>query len=325
MEVSVVIQIYNAERYMRRAVESALAQPETAEVLLVEDASPDNALKICRELENEFKRVRLLRHPDHGNHGAGASRNLGILNAKSLYIAFLDADDFFLENRFAHTKVLFEKFSDVDGVYEAVGFEFLTEAGRQKWLAKGFHHNGHMVDCAKPDNLFETLVNGKGTIHLNGLTVKKSLFEKCGYFPESLKVHQDTALIVKMSVWGKLVPGHLSKPVAMRTFHDENRILNQKDKHLDKYLYWKMLFNWACDNSLSSNRLTFLFNRYLYSVLRSLKSQNLEFNNYCQRIISFSKDILSHPFLFIVAVSQAIYERVLHKSFNSSLFGRGAR
>jgi len=67
-----------------------LQQPETGEILLVEDNLPDNCLQICQKLEKEHEKVRLLRHPDGKNHGAGATRNLGIKNAEFNYIAFLD-------------------------------------------------------------------------------------------------------------------------------------------------------------------------------------------------------------------------------------------
>ncbi len=73
-EVSVVIPVYNAVPYVRQAVESALAQSQVREVLMVEDGSPDNALEVCRELAAEYPRVVLLRHPNGENRGAGASR-----------------------------------------------------------------------------------------------------------------------------------------------------------------------------------------------------------------------------------------------------------
>ena len=94
MEISVVIPVYNAEKYVEDAVRSALRQNQTAEVILVEDNSPDNALKVCERLAKEDPRVRVLRHSDGKNHGAGESRNLGIKNARCDYIAFLDADDY---------------------------------------------------------------------------------------------------------------------------------------------------------------------------------------------------------------------------------------
>ncbi|MFV9691842.1 MAG: glycosyltransferase family 2 protein, partial [Desulfobacteria bacterium] len=117
MKISVIIPVYNAEKYVRNAIESALQQPETGEILLVEDNSPDNCLQICRDLEKKHEIVELLRHPDGRNHGAGASRNLGIKNAKFDYISFLDADDYYLPGRFEAARRLFEKYHDIDGVY----------------------------------------------------------------------------------------------------------------------------------------------------------------------------------------------------------------
>ena len=96
LEISVIIPVYNAAAYVRQAVESALAQPEVREVLLVEDGSPDNALEVCQQLAAEHQRVILLHHPNGENRGAGASRNLGMRNAHFPIIAFLDADDYYL-------------------------------------------------------------------------------------------------------------------------------------------------------------------------------------------------------------------------------------
>ena len=50
MQVSVVTPVYNAAPFIAEAIESALMQPETAEVVLVEDGSPDDSLRVCQEL-----------------------------------------------------------------------------------------------------------------------------------------------------------------------------------------------------------------------------------------------------------------------------------
>ncbi len=92
MKISIIIPVYNAEKYLERAVKSALNQSETGEVILVEDDSPDNALELCMNLEEEYERVKLFRHPDGKNHGAGASRNLGIEKSDFDFIAFFDVD-----------------------------------------------------------------------------------------------------------------------------------------------------------------------------------------------------------------------------------------
>jgi glycosyltransferase involved in cell wall biosynthesis len=123
MKVSVIVPVFSAELYLRQAVFSALQQPETAEILLVEDGSPDGCLAICHRLQQEHASVRVLRHPNGQNHGPSASRNLGIREAVFPFIAFLDADDFYLPGRFSLARQLFELHEEADGVYEATGVQ----------------------------------------------------------------------------------------------------------------------------------------------------------------------------------------------------------
>jgi glycosyltransferase involved in cell wall biosynthesis len=100
LRVDVIVPVYNAADYVRKAVESALARPETVEVILVEDGSTDESLAVCQELAAEYPTVRLYRHPNGENRGAGASRNLAISESTRGHIAFLDAD-YFLPCRFS--------------------------------------------------------------------------------------------------------------------------------------------------------------------------------------------------------------------------------
>ena len=107
MNISIIIPVYNAERFLEKAVDSALQFSEVKEILLVEDGSPDQSLEVCKKLLIKDKRIKLLQHPDQGNHGAGASRNLGLEKATGDFIAFLDADDYYLINRFDAEKEIF--------------------------------------------------------------------------------------------------------------------------------------------------------------------------------------------------------------------------
>ena len=105
--VSVVIPVYNAEKFVERAIKSALAQAEVAEVIVVDDGFGDGAFDICAHMAAIEPKVKHIWHENRANHGAGAARNLGILHASYPYIAFLDADDYYLPNRFKHTKATF--------------------------------------------------------------------------------------------------------------------------------------------------------------------------------------------------------------------------
>ena len=87
--VSVVVPVYNKGRYLRRAVDSVLAQSFTDfELILVDDGSTDDSLAVAREYTDP--RVRVIRQ---ANSGAGAARNRGIDEARATMVAFLDGDD----------------------------------------------------------------------------------------------------------------------------------------------------------------------------------------------------------------------------------------
>ena len=275
MQVSVVIPVYNAEKYLVKAVESALEQKYVNEVILIEDNSPDNCLKICKRLESENSKIKVIQHPDGGNMGAAESRNLGIRSASSKYIAFLDADDYYLPERFEIANNLFRENSDVDGVYEAIGMHYYSEDARMKWESQGGEQLTTVSAGIDPHELFEKLLSGEsGYLHLDGLIVKKETFDQSGYFPTNLRLHQDTAIIIKLAAVGVLVPGRLRAPVAMRGIHSENRILNSYDKNKSGYLLWRSLFNWAVEKELSSSRKSILFKRYLTYLFRLIRNKN---------------------------------------------------
>lgn len=90
--ITVVIPVYNCEKYVERAVRSVLNQPraDRAEVLVVDDGSKDRSGEICDRLAAEFSNVRVF-HKENG--GVSTARNLGIEQAAGEYIAFLDSDD----------------------------------------------------------------------------------------------------------------------------------------------------------------------------------------------------------------------------------------
>jgi len=93
-QISVVIPAYRAESTIRATLESVLAQGiQDWEALVVDDGSDDGTGEIIRTFAARDPRIRLLMHPDGGNRGVSASRNLALSRATGKYVAFLDADD----------------------------------------------------------------------------------------------------------------------------------------------------------------------------------------------------------------------------------------
>ncbi|KQT15520.1 capsular biosynthesis protein CpsI [Chryseobacterium sp. Leaf404] len=252
MKISVIIPVYNAEKYITQAVETALQFDEVFEVILVEDQSPDNALEVCEKLEQKYERVKLFQHPDKANHGAGASRNLGITKATGEFIAFLDADDYYLPNRFDAEKELFKN-PDTDGVYGAIGVHYYTEKAKQQF----YHIYQDKLDTVykktDPKDVCPGQMNLRGSfglIHLDTLTVRKSAMKKIqNLFEPSLRLHQDTEFTIRLSYYLNLYTGINDKAVAMRGIHENNRITKVETKQTKpattKILLWEKLKAWS--------------------------------------------------------------------------------
>ena len=89
--VSIIIPIYNAEKYISTCLSTVLSQTYTnIEVLLIDDGSTDSSLRICKDIGAGDKRVRVIHQ---SNAGVSSARNTGIDNAGGEYIAFIDSDD----------------------------------------------------------------------------------------------------------------------------------------------------------------------------------------------------------------------------------------
>ncbi len=98
MKLSIIIPIYNVEKYLRRCLESVLAQTYTdLEILLVNDGSIDNSLAISEEYAKLDERIIII---NQENKGPAAARNAGIKKATGTYIGFIDSDDFIEKNMF---------------------------------------------------------------------------------------------------------------------------------------------------------------------------------------------------------------------------------
>ncbi len=90
--VSIIIPVYNSERFIEETIESVKAQTYTNwEMILVDDLSSDNSEAIIKRMQEKDRRIKYIKLKE--NSGAAVARNTGIENAKGRYIAFLDSDD----------------------------------------------------------------------------------------------------------------------------------------------------------------------------------------------------------------------------------------
>ncbi len=90
--VSVIVPVYNAERYLQTCVESIIKQTyKNIEIILINDGSVDGSLQLCKDFNERDSRIRVI---DKENSGVSATRNLGIAKANGKYVCFVDSDDY---------------------------------------------------------------------------------------------------------------------------------------------------------------------------------------------------------------------------------------
>lgn len=112
--ISVICTFLNAEQFIEEALESVFAQDfKDWELLLVDDGSTDRSTEIARSFAARFPmRVTYLEHARRQNLGTSASRNVGMDHAKGEFIAFIDADDVWRQNKLSVQIALMEHFPD---------------------------------------------------------------------------------------------------------------------------------------------------------------------------------------------------------------------
>lgn len=132
-KVSVILPVYNVEKFVAEAINSVLAQTYTNfEALIVDDGSTDRSIEICQQFTDP--RIKIIRQKNRGLSGA---RNTGIRHAEGEYLAFLDSDDAWLpeklEKHVAHLEsspavgVSFSRSAFIDQEGKSLGLSLMTE------------------------------------------------------------------------------------------------------------------------------------------------------------------------------------------------------
>ncbi len=109
--ISIVVPVYNVEKYLSRCIDSLLAQEEQDfEIILVDDGSTDRSGDICNQYAERDQRIRVI-HQKNG--GLSAARNAGMAIARGEFIGFIDSDDWIEPDMYSSMRAVLEK-EDVD-------------------------------------------------------------------------------------------------------------------------------------------------------------------------------------------------------------------
>ncbi len=164
-EISVIIPVYNTEKYIAEAIESVLNQSvKSMEIIIVDDGSTDNSVKEIRKFGSKVKLIK------QENKGAAAARNLGVEMSTGTYLSFVDADDLWTSN---HLDILLNAFDEDPELEMALGF---VEQFVSPELADSYNH------------LIRDDLQILPGYHAGSMLIKKSSFKRVGNLKESLQL-----------------------------------------------------------------------------------------------------------------------------------------
>ena len=269
MHVSVIIPVYNAGKYLSKALESVIAERKqgVSEIIVVEDGSSDNSYEIALEFQQQYPDlVHLYRHPDGENKGAGAARNLGIRKASADLVCFLDADDYWLPGRLDSAIKTFENNPSIDGVYEPAVYRFESEAEKEQFsILPSILGTNERIP---PRKLFVRAMTGTILFCTNGIVLKRDCFKQIGYFNETLLRGQDMDLILKMTAKLTLISSEANQPIAVVRRHGNNR-WNPGDMNTEAYIkgdikVYRSLLTWAKENNVERDKQLMIARRLIF-------------------------------------------------------------
>ena len=229
---SVIIPLYNKEKYIEKALKSILNQTFTDyEVLIINDCSTDKSAEIASTFLSE--KVQLIHHEK--NSGLAASRNTGIKKARANYVTFLDADDVWKPHFLEKIFQLIETFSEAR--IFATNYEEIWNQTVKK------PHNGS-------ENLPEHFtgyvdffkINLKQGIYNHGsVCVHKEVYEKVGFYNENIQLSQDLDFNIRANYQYKLAyDNSVQMSYFMQTDNQLTRssIVNKTIPNYDLYEDW---------------------------------------------------------------------------------------
>ncbi len=194
--VSIIIPVYNAERYIAQTITSAINQTwPNKEIIIVDDGSADNSLAIAKTFENDHIQVL-----SQANKGASAARNKGLSLANGDYIQFLDADDLLSEDK-------------ITIQMEAIGSQddFLAISRTIHLNADGYYldpvtHAEQVTEYTSPVNFIANMYQGTadgyqpGMITVHSWLTPRKLIDMAGPWNEDLSVDDDGEFFCRVAL-----------------------------------------------------------------------------------------------------------------------------
>lgn len=231
---SVLIPVYNKEKYLSKTIESVLKQSFTDfELILVNDGSTDSSEEIIKTFNDT--RIHYIHQK---NQGVSAARNAGIKAANANYISLLDADDLWKENYLEQINTLIEGYPKQHVFAAVCAIESRGSTYKPTYSIANLSPNKSYVVSYFTASYINTILTSSSTV------LHKDVFEKIGNYNPKLQSGEDTDFWIRLGLCYKVV--FLNTPLATYRFEPsslsnspkrvkETIDLDSYEKHITKH------------------------------------------------------------------------------------------
>lgn len=263
--ISVIIPIYNAEKFLNKCLNSIINQTyENLEIICINDGSTDNSLKILKKFSKRDCRIKVF---TTDNYGQGSARNLGLNNASGDYISFIDADDWIRKDTYELLYSKINKF-DLDLLFfrminfiESTGEFIETELYNYSSLIDNFESNIPFSSSNIGDLLFNIAVCPVSKLY------KKSFLDKNNIrFPENI-IFEDNIFFYETFLKANSI-SYVDEQLYFRRRHDNSVTQNINKKSFDIVLATNKMLLLFKDNNW--------YDEYKYGLINHSFSMILE-------------------------------------------------
>lgn len=280
--VSIIIPTYNVEKYIEEGIDSLLNQTYTnLEILIIDDCSTDNTVQIIKSKYSKNQKIKL--YEKSQNLGPANSRNIGIKQSKGKYIALLDGDDYYAEDKIEKQVQLMELNLDI-----VACSTFLQCIGLKNNIIKFSIDHSEIKDRQ---------LLGCPIAHPSVMFRASFLKENNLYYNENFRYSEDYELFIRMIEKGGKF---LTIPEALYMYRvsgnqasfkkSDNKILkNEKQWEISKNLHYQVLSKLIDENSELYDK-KFVDALLMHQVIRNYDDLKL-FIDWAKRLIKYNESI----------------------------------
>ncbi|MCB0455070.1 MAG: glycosyltransferase family 2 protein [Aequorivita sp.] len=264
---SVVISVFNKEKYIAETLKSVLAQTFTDfEVVILNDGSTDNSE--AEILKFNDPRIRYF---SKENQGASVARNFTIQQAKAEYIALMDADDYWYPFYLEEQNILIIEFPNESVFATATEIKRNGKVFKNSYSLPTIANNAVIVDYFEASQLDSVLLS-------ISTVLKKEVFENVGWYDPKIKSGEDTDLYVRIGLKYKVV----FSPKVCATYVVRKNSLFQSVKKFEEKANFEAYESFEKDNPALKKFLD--LNRYSLCILAKIEGNKEAFKKNLQKI-----------------------------------------